>query len=60
MVNNGYTREMAMAALVAGPRRCWWPSARPSSPTRTLNLPDRKTFYGGGAEGYTDYPALDG
>jgi N-ethylmaleimide reductase len=21
-----------------------------------LNLPDRSTFYGGGAEGYTDYP----
>lgn len=23
-----------------------------------LNKPDRNTFYGGGAEGYTDYPAL--
>jgi len=23
-----------------------------------LNLPDRATFFGGGAEGYTDYPAL--
>ena len=23
-----------------------------------LNEPDKATFYGGGAEGYTDYPAL--
>ena len=25
-----------------------------------LNAPDPTTFYGGGAQGYTDYPALDG
>jgi N-ethylmaleimide reductase len=24
-----------------------------------LNTPDKATFYGGGAKGYTDYPALD-
>ena len=24
-----------------------------------LNNPDPSTFYGGGAEGYTDYPYLD-
>ena len=24
-----------------------------------LNQPDPDTFYGGGAEGYTDYPFLD-
>ena len=24
-----------------------------------LNEPDQETFYGGGAEGYTDYPTLD-
>jgi 2,4-dienoyl-CoA reductase-like NADH-dependent reductase (Old Yellow Enzyme family) len=24
-----------------------------------LNEPNQQTFYGGGAEGYTDYPALD-
>jgi hypothetical protein len=24
-----------------------------------LNAPDRATFYGGGARGYTDYPPLD-
>jgi N-ethylmaleimide reductase len=23
-----------------------------------LNTPDKTTFYGGGAKGYTDYPAL--
>jgi N-ethylmaleimide reductase len=23
-----------------------------------LNVPDRATFFGGGTEGYTDYPAL--
>ena len=23
-----------------------------------LNEPDKTTFYGGGAKGYTDYPAL--
>jgi N-ethylmaleimide reductase len=23
-----------------------------------FNEPDNKTFYGGGAKGYTDYPAL--
>ena len=24
-----------------------------------LNAPDKATFYGGGAKGYTDYPVLD-
>ncbi|MDF2446092.1 MAG: alkene reductase [Moraxellaceae bacterium] len=37
--------------------------ANPDLPRRLqsgapLNTPDQKTFYGGGAEGYTDYPAL--
>ena len=46
------------------------PSAGCSSPTPTcrrrwqtgadLNEPDPDTFYGGGAEGYTDYPSLAG
>ena len=31
--------------------RCWQTGAE-------LNEPDPKTFYGGGAQGYTDYPAL--
>ena len=25
----------------------------------SLNAPDKATFYGGGAKGYTDYPALE-
>src|SRR6478735_9092462 len=38
--------------------------ANPDLPKRwetgaELNEPDEATFYGGGAEGYTDYPALD-
>ncbi|MEE1737449.1 alkene reductase [Streptomyces sp. BE147] len=38
--------------------------ANPDLPARLraggpYNTPDRATFYGGGAEGYTDYPALD-
>ncbi len=39
--------------------------ANPDLPARwqggaELNEPDPATFYGGGAEGYTDYPALEG
>ena len=38
--------------------------ANPDLPERyrsgaALNAPDQATFYGGGAEGYTDYPSLD-
>ncbi|MFD4902353.1 alkene reductase [Streptomyces sp. NBC_01685] len=38
--------------------------ANPDLPARLkaggpFNTPDPKTFFGGGAEGYTDYPALD-
>ena len=39
--------------------------ANPDLPRRwqsgaELNEPDPETFYGGGAEGYTDYPSLAG
>lgn len=68
IANNGYDRDMAEAAVregradavafgrafIANPdlvRRL-----RENAP---LNTPDRDTFYGGGARGYTDYPALD-
>ena len=39
--------------------------ANPDLPERlltgaALNEPDRPTFYGGGAEGYTDYPFVGG
>lgn len=66
--NNGYDRQMAIDAVANGhadviafgtkflanpdlPRRL-----RENAP---LNKPDQNTFYGGGAHGYTDYPALD-
>jgi len=68
MVNNGYDRPMALAAVASGAadlvafgrpfisnpdlvRRL-----REGLPLASLN---RDTLYGGGAVGYTDYPALD-
>ncbi len=68
MVNNGYTRDMALDAVASGAadlvafgrnfisnpdlvRRL-----REDAPLNALNA---DTLYGGGAEGYTDYPALD-
>jgi len=68
MVNNGYTRDMALDAVASGAadlvafgrlfisnpdlvRRL-----RDDAPLSALNA---KTLYGGGADGYTDYPALD-
>ena len=68
MVNNAYDKAMAEAAvesggvdIVAFGRQF---IANPDLVLRLrrgapLNTPDRATFYGGGAEGYTDYPALD-
>ncbi len=67
MVNNGYTRETAMKAVasreadlvafgrlfIANPDL-----ARRLREDAPLNAPNPATFYGGGAEGYTDYPAL--
>ena len=68
MVNNGYDRALATEAVASGSadlvafgklfianpdlgRRL-----RENAP---LNTPDKDTFYGGGAHGYTDYPTLD-
>jgi len=68
MVNNGYQRQMAMDAVASGAadlvafgrpfianpdlvRRL-----REDAPLNGLN---RETLYGGGAQGYTDYPTLD-
>jgi N-ethylmaleimide reductase len=68
IVNNGYDRSMALAAVASGAadlvafgrpfignpdlvRRL-----REDLPLAPLN---RETLYGGGAAGYTDYPALD-
>ena len=68
MVNNAYDKAMAEAAVDSGDvdivafGRPF--IANPDLVERLrrgapLNTPDRPTFYGGGAEGYTDYPALD-
>jgi N-ethylmaleimide reductase len=65
--NGGYTTEMAHARLAADQLDAvaWGERfiSNPDLPTRIrlgaeLTEPDRDTYYGGGAEGYTDYPAL--
>ena len=67
MVNNGYTRELAIDALsrhyadlIAFGRPF---IANPDLVARfqqqaPLNEPDASTFYGGSEKGYTDYPAF--
>nr|WP_286670511.1 hypothetical protein [Fodinibius salsisoli] len=67
MTNGNYNREEAIelveygkADLVSFARLFL---ANPDLPKRfkqntPLNEPNQKTFYGGGAEGYTDYPFL--
>lgn len=68
MTNGNYNREEAMATVEAGKAdivsfaRLFL--ANPDLPNRfaqnaPLNKPDRTTFYGGGAAGYTDYPFLE-
>ena len=68
MVNNGYTREMALEAVESGYAdivafgRSY--ISNPDLVERLkadapLNKADSKKFYGGGAEGYTDYPTLE-
>ena len=67
IVNNGYTPELAEEAVKNG-RADLIAFGRPfiSNPDLVERLrrrapltpPDRSTFYGGGAEGYTDYPTL--
>jgi N-ethylmaleimide reductase len=67
LVNNGYDRELAAEAVASG--RADFVAfgklfiANPDLVERfrlgkPLNEPDRATFYGGGAEGYTDYPRV--
>ena len=68
MANNGYDREMALEAvandkadLIAVGRPF---IANPDLPRRwqmngPLNKGDTDTYYGGGREGFTDYPALE-
>jgi N-ethylmaleimide reductase len=68
MANNGYDRESAIQAVASGAvdlvafGRLFL--ANPDLVARLernapLNEPQEETFYGGGAEGYTDYPALE-
>ena len=68
IANNGYTREMAIEALAAGNvdlvafGRSF--IANPDLVERLrrgaeLATGDRATYFGGGAHGYTDYPALN-
>lgn len=67
IANNGYTRDMAIEAVESGRAdavafgRAFL--ANPDLVRRlqvgaALNEPNPQTFYGGGAEGYTDYPAM--
>ncbi len=68
MVNNGYTQEMAVEAISTGYADLV-AFGRPFIANPDLverfkrNAPlaelDRKHLYGGGAEGYTDYPNVD-
>jgi N-ethylmaleimide reductase len=68
-VNGGFDRERAEAVLRAGMADAVSFGkpflANPDLPRRfelraPLNAPDVKTFYGGDARGYTDYPAWEG
>jgi len=67
MVNNGYSREMALQAVASGAADLVAIGrpfiANPDLGRRLRDklpwaIPDVNTFYGGDAKGYTDYPAL--
>jgi N-ethylmaleimide reductase len=67
MVNNGYDKAMAEKAVASGYADLVAFGvpflANPDLPARlkagaALNAPDKATFYGGGAKGYTDYPTM--
>ncbi len=69
MLNGAYTPERARQALAHGDGDCVAFGrlylANPDLPERIrqngpYNAPNPATFYGGGAEGYTDYPTLGG
>jgi N-ethylmaleimide reductase len=68
IANNGYDFELAAQVLAANAADLIAFGkpfiANPDLVERLkrgapLNVPDKATFYGGGAKGYTDYPALD-
>ena len=65
LVNNGYTKELAEDAVGTGRADLVaFGKLFISNPdlverfrsNSALNEPDKATFYGGGAKGYTDYP----
>lgn len=67
MLNGGYDKETGMNAIESGdadliafgvPFIVNPDLVRRYQSDAPLNTPDQSTFYGGGAEGYTDYPAL--
>jgi N-ethylmaleimide reductase len=67
VLNEGYDRDRAEAAIVKGHADLIAFGAaflaNPDLPERlkrraALNTPDRKTYYGGDAGGFTDYPTL--
>lgn len=67
IINGGYTRESGEAVLDGGHAQLVSYGAlflaNPDLPKRfalnaALNQPDRATMFGGGAQGYTDYPFL--
>ena len=68
MVNNGYDLPLAQQALEDGADLVAFGRpyiANPDLVARLkaggpFNTPDKMTFYGGGAKGYTDYPTLGG
>ena len=67
MVNNAYDKHLAEAAVENGADIVAFGRPYIANPDLVerlrrgapLNTPDRATFYGGGAKGYTDYPTLD-
>ncbi len=66
MVNNGYDKAMAEKAMANGADLVSFGKPFIANPdlverlrrNAPLNTPDKATFYGGGAEGYTDYETL--
>ncbi|MGZ5179408.1 MAG: alkene reductase [Ramlibacter sp.] len=66
MVNNGYDGALAEEALARGADLVAYGRPYIANPDLVerlragapLNTPDKATFYGGGAKGYTDYPTL--
>ncbi len=67
MVNNGYDLPLAQQALADGADLVAFGRTYIANPDLVarlqaggpFNKPDKTTFYGGGAKGYTDYPALE-